>query len=128
MDRIDIRLEVRAVTYNELFENRKEMTTSEIREIVKVARDRQEFRYKGEDWIFNSQLPQRYISDYIRLSDKLIEMLKDAYNSMDLSARGYFKLLRLARTIADINDRDDILEEDIHEALYFRNEGGRTNE
>ena len=49
-------------------------------------------------------------------------MLREFYDTAGISARGYFKILRLARTIADISDRDEIREEDVREALFYRNE------
>lgn len=123
MDRIDIRLEVAPLSYEDMFCKEKGTPSKVLREVVEAARERQSFRYRDEDWCFNSELPQGGIERYIDLSLSCDRLLKTAYDSMDISARGYFRLIRLTRTIADLNDREKITEDDIREAIFFRNEG-----
>ena len=122
MDRIDIRLEISPVSYDELFSSEKGMSSDEARKIIEAARKRQETRYKNERFIFNSEIPQSRINDYIKISKSDQELLQSIYEDTNMSARGYFRLLRLARTIADIEDREDIRACDIEEAVFFRNE------
>ena len=127
MDRIDIRIEVRPVKLDELLGEEKEESSEVIRGRIEEARERQLFRFRGENFFFNSDIPQRRLGEYIRTGDKETEMLRRVYEKGELSARGYFKVLRLARTIADLNHKDEIGEEEISEALFFRNvaeEGG----
>jgi magnesium chelatase family protein len=98
------------------------ISSAEAREMISRARDRQLRRYKDEDFDFNSQLPQNKIDKYISLSESQQKYLRDYYESNDISARGYFRILRLIRTIADIEDREEILDTDIVEATFYRNE------
>ncbi len=124
MDRIDIRLEIRPVKYDELFSEARGMSSSEARVMIDIARKRQEKRFEGESFKFNSEIPQGRIDEFIDLGEEEKARLRSIYESTDISARGYFKLLRLARTVADINDRDEINCSDIEEAMFFRNEDG----
>ena len=122
MDRIDIKMEIKKLTYDEMFKSEPGTGTAEMRDIVERARERQARRYRDENWNFNSQIPQNKIDSYIKISDYCSRLLRELYNSTGISARGYFKVMRLIRTIADINDREEIHEEDVHEALFYRNE------
>ena len=122
MDRIDIRLEIRPVSYKELFSDEKGMSSDEAREKIMIARERQEARYINEDFTFNSEIPQGKIGDFIHLGTKEENLLQRTYEESNMSARGYYRILRLARTVADINDREDISTDDIEHALYYRNE------
>ena len=123
MDRIDIRLAVTPLPYEEMFRKEKGTPSSVMRSMVETARERQSHRFRKESWSFNSEIPQGSMEKYINLSLACDRMLKTEYDKTDISARGYFKLLRLVRTVADLNDRDNITEDDIKEAIYFRNEG-----
>lgn len=122
MDRIDIRMEIKHLSFEEMFSEAVGTSTDEMRELVSIAQERQASRYRYEDWNFNSELGQKSIGRYIRFSESCQTLLREFYDTTGISARGYFKILRLIRTIADIDDRDDIREEDIREALFYRNE------
>ena len=127
MDRIDIRIEVCPVKMEELLSSEKEEGSLLVRGRIEEARERQLFRYRGEAFHFNSELPQKKLSEYIRLSSEEEERVKQIYRRGELSARGYFRVLRLARTIADVNGRETIGGRELTEALFFRNvseEGG----
>lgn len=121
MDRIDIRLEIKPISYNELFANESGVSSREAREIIGGARHRQELRYKNETFLFNSEVPQGKLREFINLGDSEEMMMREIFEKYEMSARGYFKLIRLARTIADVNDRENITEADIEEAAFFRN-------
>lgn len=122
MDRIDIRMEIKHLSYNEMFSETEGTSTGEMRELVSIAQARQAVRYRNEKWNFNSELGQKSINKYIKLDNSCQMLLREFYDTAGISARGYFKILRLARTIADISDRDEIREEDVREALFYRNE------
>ena len=132
MDRIDIRIEVRPVRMEELLDGTTEETSEVVRGRIEAARERQLKRYQGETFRFNSTVPQKKLQEYISLGSKEMKMLRKVYEQGELSARGYFKVLRLARTIADLAGHDDIQTEDLTEALFFRSvgteeEGGRSD-
>lgn len=121
MDRIDIRLEVRPVPFSDLTEKHPEEGSHVIRDRIMAARERQERRYAGEGFHFNSELPQGKIEQYIRIGQGERKLLRQGYETGELSARGYFKVMRLARTIADVEDHEEITEGNIREASFYRN-------
>lgn len=122
MDRIDIRLEVSPVSYSELFLESDGMSSEEARAIILKARKLQEQRYKDEDFSFNADIPQGLIDKYIKLGDEENRFLMEIYERTKMSTRGYFRMLRLSRTIADVEGRTDVTRQDIEEAMYYRNE------
>ncbi|SEQ66142.1 magnesium chelatase family protein [Lachnospiraceae bacterium NE2001] len=126
MDRIDIRLEINPVSYADLFCANKGMSSSEARERIMIARARQERRFKDEDFVFNSEIPQGKMAQYIHIGDKEQKLIQERFERSDMSARGYYRVLKLVRTIADVEDRDNITEQDIEEAMFFRNENENT--
>ena len=132
MDRIDIRIEVRPVRMEELLGTPSEETSDVVRARIEEARERQLHRYKDEAFRFNSAVPQKKLQEYISLGKEEMDLLRKVYEQGELSARGYFKVLRLARTIADLAGHEEIRTEDLTEALFFRSvgmeeEGGRSD-
>ncbi|MCR5148451.1 MAG: YifB family Mg chelatase-like AAA ATPase [Eubacterium sp.] len=121
MDRIDIRLEVKQVKYKELTNKTNNISSLEMRQKVEAARERQLHRYKGENFLFNSQMPQNKVEEYIKINQGGEKLLEKEFESQKLSARGYFRIRKLARTVADLSDREDIREDDVYEAMFFRN-------
>ena len=121
MDRIDMNLTVRPVSFSELTEEKEGVNSAEIREAVAAARERQSFRYRNEDFKVNAGLTQNKIEQYISLTRGEKKLLEEAFLTGEISARGYFRILRLARTAADLAGAEEIREEDIREALFFRN-------
>lgn len=139
MDRIDIKIEVHPVKGEDLFGAEKENkgitfgkykagTSSELRELIENVRERQRFRYRNESFLYNAEIPQKKISEYIKVKEKDKKVLQEAFEKGGISARGYFKILRLARTIADMEDSDEIREKDINEALFYRNRQDRNED
>ena len=122
MDRIDIRIEVKPVRLDQLFSEERGMDSLSARKQIERAIEIQRERYKNEAFSFNSEIPQKKIDEYIPLGESERQLLHNIYESSDISARGYFKLLRLARTIADIEGREDVSTHDIEEAAFFRND------
>ncbi|MCR5292226.1 MAG: YifB family Mg chelatase-like AAA ATPase [Eubacterium sp.] len=121
MDRIDICIEVRAVEREKLLNPKRGMSSEEASAIIAVARDRQQKRFKNESFTFNSDIPRNRIYEFIKPEAKVEKCLINVMKEQNMSARAFFKLLVLSRTVADINDHDEIDEEDLMEAVFFRN-------
>jgi len=121
LDRIDIRTEVPAINYADLCTERKgESTSDKMRRIVSDAFERQKERYKGLGFCFNSELPAKEIRKFCRTGPAAEKLLAEAFDRFCLSARGYHRILRIARTIADIEGADIITEDHVSEALCCR--------
>ncbi|XXF54727.1 hypothetical protein PPG86_06930 [Thermoanaerobacterium thermosaccharolyticum] len=104
------------------FEDDKNIETSEvIRDRVKKAREIQLQRYRGSGIFFNSQLKNNMIKKYIKLDEKTTEMIKDYFDKLGLSARAYNKIIKVARTIADLDGSIDVKYEHVAEAFQYRN-------
>lgn len=121
MDRIDIIVETSAVKYKDLTDNRGAESSSEIRKRVEKAREVQLERYKKTKYLFNSQLNGAAINKYCCLSSPAQQLMNIAFHKMNLSARGYSRILKVARTIADLDGEDIICEKHLAEALQYRN-------
>ncbi len=120
LDRIDLGVDIRPVEYSELFGESNEETTEVIKKRVDSVRRLQVERFKSEDFQFNSQIPQSKVDKYIKIKSGK-ELLKRSFDNKELSARSYFRVLRLSRTIADMNGNEEVTEADIQEALFFKN-------
>lgn len=120
LDRIDLQIEVSRVPYQKLDSNKKEETSEEIRKRVNKARRIQLERYKGQDIFSNSELPPELIEKYCKLDDKSKRILEDAFEKLGLSARAYERILKVARTIADLDDSKDIKAYHLAEAIQYR--------
>lgn len=125
-DRIDINMEVKAVSYDELFCKNSAESSKEIRERVERARVIQNKRYRDERIHFNSQLDGKLIKKYITLGDKEEKLLIHIFKESMLSARGVHRVLKLSRTIADMEGCEKINCMHIKEALFYRNGGGNV--
>ncbi len=120
LDRIDIHIEVQAVKYEKFQFNEKEETSEVIRNRVNRAREIQVNRYRGLNIMSNSQLSPNLINKYCSLDEKGNDILKKAFDRLGLTARAYSKILKLARTIADIDGEENILANHIAEAIQYR--------
>ncbi|SCG83462.1 Competence protein comM [Proteiniborus sp. DW1] len=122
LDRIDIHIEVTPVSYNDLGEGNSDTeTSSEIRQRVNKARQLQLERYKNDNIFSNSQLTTKNINKYCKLDLKGQKLLKEAFNKLGLSARAYNKVLKVARTIADLEGKETIEHQHLAEAIQYRN-------
>ncbi len=121
LDRIDIHVEVPAVKYQELASNRIGEPSEVIRERVIKCRQIQEERFKKSKGIFkNADMNTKAIRKYCELDQASNDLMKMAVNKIGISARGYDRILKVARTIADISEETNIKPEHISEAIQYR--------
>ena len=121
LDRIDIQIKVLRLDDDELLNNTKDAESSEdIRKRVIKARKIQIERYKNEGILTNSELTPKLIKKYCAIDDNCKQFLKNAINKFNLSARAYDRLLKISRTIADLEGEDSISSSHIAQALQLR--------
>lgn len=120
LDRIDIQVEVEQVPYEKLDNNERIETSEEIKERVNKARKIQRKRYQSLEIYSNSQLNPKQIEEYCKLDKKGKELLQKAFNNLGLSARAYGRILKVARTIADLDGKANIEVNHIAEAIQYR--------
>ena len=120
LDRIDLQVEVSGIEYKEMVSYEKAENSLEIRKRVVKAREVQKERYKNEKITTNSQLTTPLIKKYCKLTDEAQKILEMAFDRMGLSARGYTKIIKVARTIADLEGCEEINEAHIAEAIGYR--------
>lgn len=120
LDRIDIHLEMTPATYRELSSTEPRLSSAEMRKEVFRAREVQKARYEGERILMNSQMRRRHLERYASLSPSCAKIVEKAMTDFGFSARAHDKILRVARTIADLAGSENILEEHLFEAISFR--------
>ncbi len=120
LDRIDLHVEVPAVPYEDLSREKSGSSTALMRERIGVARERQEARYAGSTRRCNAELAGKELERHCRLDEEGRAFLKQAVQSLRLSARAYTRILRISRTIADLGSRADIAVDHLAEAVNCR--------
>ena len=120
MDRIDLHIEVAPIKFNDMADPVKKESSKSIKERVNRARRIQIDRYKADGIYFNSQLKPKHIITYCTVGSKEKQLLKQAFEKYNLSARAYNRILKVARTIADLDDAAGISVCHIAEALQHR--------
>ena len=120
LDRIDIHVDVPAVQYSDLASASSGETSAEIRERVDLARDVQHRRFKEYRFKTNAHMSSRILKTHCKLECESESLLNQAMIELGLSARGYTKIIKVARTIADVDLSDIIKVEHISEALQYR--------
>ena len=121
LDRIDIHIEVTPVPFEKLSEERKGESSIKIRERVTQAREIQSERFKGlENIHYNAQMGPRQIREFCVLEDVSLNLLKTAMEKLNLSARAYDRILKVSRSIADLEKSDCIKPDHISEAIQYR--------
>jgi magnesium chelatase family protein len=126
LDRIDIQIEVSSLDYSELSTTKKAESSAQIRERVNAAREIMKKRFvglvreNGSEITCNAQMEAPHIREFCKLSPECSMLMERAFNALGLSARGHDRVLRLARTIADLEGADDILPQHLAEAIQLR--------
>jgi len=120
LDRIDIHIEVASVNYGELENGKSGEKSSVIRERVDRARKLQLQRYKGLNIYSNSQLYPAIMEKFCKLDQDSRALLKNAFEKLGLSARAYNRILKVARTIADLEEEEQIRFHHVAEAIQYR--------
>ncbi len=119
LDRIDIQVRIPESEYKLI--NTQEETSETIKKRVTIARNIQLERYKNENIFNNASLTPKLIKKYCKLDESSKKLLDSAFEKLGLSLRGYNKILKVARTIADLEGIEDIQSKHIAEAIQFRN-------
>jgi magnesium chelatase family protein len=121
LDRIDIHIEVTPVPFDKLTEERQVESSKVVRDRVIKAREIQTDRFKElENIHYNAQMSSKILKKYSVLSDESKNLLKTAMERLNLSARAYDRILKVSRTIADLENAPDILPNHISEAIQYR--------
>ncbi len=120
LDRIDIQIEVPPVGLSELSSASDEESSEKMRERVILARRMQEERFKGKRFNFNSRIPPRYIKRYCLMTPSAERFIEEACERFGFSPRSYHRILKVARTIADMEGKEIIQDHHIQEAIHYR--------
>ena len=122
LDRIDICVEVPRVKYDVLVgkKEKKELGTKEMKERILKAMELQKIRFSNTSIISNEEIPTHLIEKYCTLDTNCKQLMELAYEKLNLTARTYYKILKVARTIADLEGEDSIQEMHIKEAIGYR--------
>ena len=120
LDRMDLHIEVKPVEYEKLALKSKPETSKEIKERVDEARIVQLERYKGLGIFCNAELDSNLLEQFCKLDKKSREIMEKAFEKFGLSARAHDKLLKISRTIADLENSENIQYKHIAEAIQYR--------
>lgn len=121
LDRIDIHIEVTPVPFEKLSDNRKAESSVDIRKRVTKAREVQSTRFNHLDTVhYNAQMNTKQIREYCALDDTSLQLLKTAMERLNLSARAYDRILKVSRTIADLEGAEKVGPHHISEAIQYR--------
>ncbi len=121
LDRIDLHIEVPAVKYHELTDTTPAESSKEIKKRVEAARKIQKERFKNHKGIYcNAQMTENMVAVYCKLGEQEEAVLKQAFDNLGLSARAHNRILKVARTIADLKGSENIQVEHIAQAIFFR--------
>lgn len=120
LDRMDICVEAPPVGYADMKANDRSESSAEIRERVKEAWERQRRRFQNSGIFFNSQMTGREVKHFCRMEADAEELMEQFFGQMKLSARAYHKVLKVARTIADLAGTEKICADQVSEALAYR--------
>ncbi len=121
LDRIDLHIEVDAVPFEKLSDKSRAESSAEIRKRVIAARKIQTERFQNEPGVhYNAQMGSKLIRKYCQIDDTSLNLLKNAMEKLNLSARAYDRILKVARTIADLENKENIEPQHIAEAIQYR--------
>ncbi|MFB0566598.1 MAG: YifB family Mg chelatase-like AAA ATPase [Candidatus Aminicenantaceae bacterium] len=120
LDRIDIHIEVPEVKFKDIISKDEGKSSVQIRERIIKARERQLLRFRGKKIYSNAQLEEREIKEYCQVDDESRELLEMAVDRLGFSARAYNRVLKVSRTIADLEGKENISPVHISEAIQYR--------
>lgn len=120
MDRIDLQVSVNSIDFKDLSDMKSGESSESIRERVEKAIDIQKKRFHAEDINYNSQMSERMLRKYCNLNEDGLKILENINNKYGLSARAYSKLLKVSRTIADLEGSDELKPAHVLEAVRYR--------
>ncbi len=120
LDRIDLYVEVPRIKFEKLSSENLEESSSEIQKRVEDTRKIQEKRFQGKRIISNSEMNSENVKKFCQVEKEALELLKTAVSQFNLSARAYYKILKISRTIADLEKKEKIESPHIAEALQYR--------
>ncbi len=120
LDRIDIQIEVAGVEYSALSEKSKGLSSKEMRERVTTAREIQKERYKDLPFNINKDIPAGMLNEFCHLNSAENLMMEAAYNKLGLSARAHSRILKVARSVADLEGEKEITVNHLAEAIQYR--------
>ncbi len=122
MDRIDLQVEILPVSFSDMSGEARGEKSADIRARVIAARQRQTERFAGEPHVYcNAQMGAKQMALYAKLTPECVKILGEAMSKLDLSARAYDRIIRVARTIADLAGEAEIASAHILEAISYRN-------
>jgi magnesium chelatase family protein len=123
LDRIDLRIEIPRLPLDEITADKLTESSEQIAQRVALARGRQLARFKnikGKPIFANGQMGNREIKQMVRIREEAVSILKLAAEKLNISARGYFRLIKVSQTIADLEACDTVESRHIKEALQYR--------
>jgi magnesium chelatase family protein len=120
IDRIDLHIEVPRIKFEKLADNDLAESSKSIRERVEKAREIQQRRFKDKKIISNSEMSSQDVKEFCEVDNQTIDILRTAVSQFQLSARSYYKILKLARTIADLEEKENMTSAHVAEALQYR--------
>jgi magnesium chelatase family protein len=120
LDRIDLHIEVPRLKFEKLAENSQQEDSNSIRKRVEKARHIQKERFLDSKIVSNSEMESEQIKKYCQLDEASAELMKNALSRFYLSARAYFRIIKVARTIADLEEEENIKPKHIAEAIQYR--------
>jgi magnesium chelatase family protein len=121
MDRIDLHIEVDSINYEDLTDSRLEEKSADVKLRVNKARDIQLARFKDIKGTYsNAKMGEKEFNKYCKLNKESTDLLEMAFRKLNLSARAYNRILKVARTIADLEGKENIEKAHIMEAIQYR--------
>jgi magnesium chelatase family protein len=121
LDRIDLHIEVPAVEYRDVSSDRVEEDSAAIRERISRARERQQERFhKDAKTNCNARMTTKHLKEHCKLNSDSNELIRVAMSELNLSARAYDRILKVSRTIADLDSAQEITPEHVSEAIQYR--------
>lgn len=120
MDRVDLHVEVAPVDFEKMSADRGGESSATVRRRVVESRERQERRFEGADAHCNAQMGAQAVQDHCNLGEAGTGLLRTATDRLGLSARGYTRILKIARTVADLEGDAEIKPDHVSEAIQYR--------